>query len=165
MKNYKQKEYVRVIGNTSNPQIKEMNDIIGKVGEVRGRWYYDNTIGVYTSEKREWHIFKTSDTQKVFIYDIKEDGTMEGCVKDGYAIGEGDVITYSNDEYIAYDAYMYDGEWKVITHKKENGNRPATFIMSEGFKVTPKYPTSKETLSGKEVEVTIDGKTYKAVIK
>lgn len=166
MKNYKQKEYVRIIANTTSPEnieMREMDNMIGGIYRVHNKWG-NGIIDVCPEDNGSTYPFMVSDTQKVFIYDIKKDGTMEGCVKDGYAIGEGDVITYCGKGYIAYDAFIGDdGVWKVVVHSKKDQDYVYHFTPDD-LKVTPKYSVGK-TLSGKEVEVTIDGKIYKAVIK
>ena len=136
MKNYKTKQFVRVIDSTYDPS-EETKEMIGDVCEVK-RWDYDcNQVSVYTKDKSDYLWFNTSDLQRVWQHDGKflDDGKF--LEKDGYIIGEGDII---DDEWVVYDAYISGKTiWYIRVNKINDEGITTEFILSENFKITPEY--------------------------
>lgn len=73
----------------------------------------------------------------------------------------------SNESYTTRFQTAFKKMWNSITPERQQEYLNIPFFNWEGFTfitgITPE--DVKDTMAGKEVEVVIDGKTYKAVIK
>jgi len=137
--------YVRVIGNTKSPDIKEMNEMIGQELEVHDSDYSDDKIAVWNKDK-DWFKFSKKDVR--FL--------TAGMFK-GKHIAIDDEVFADGEWKKVLGFYMWDGKVRILTGRLEN---TCWYYESD-----IKDHRTELSLSGKQVTVTIDGKDYQAVIK
>ena len=138
--------FVRVIGNTTCPTIKEMNEMIGKEYEVDNSDYTDDTIYVWKIKNKHTYCFNKKDVR--FL--------TAGMHKNKHIAIDDEVLVYCEWKKVV-GFYMYDGTGKILT-----GTLEYTQSFSESY--IKDHRTEAVSLSGKEVDVIVDGVTYKAKI-
>jgi hypothetical protein len=151
------KEY-RVLGSTYHPD-EETKAMIGGIYECASVDYKHNLVGLYNQDKSNWHWFNLSDVQELTPLEYN-----------GRRIGIGDWVKCGDGEwYEVYGYHWYDGDFVISTAFVEEHtpdyNSCFHWSLQEIEEIKPLYEIEKENLSGKKVEVVIDGKTYKAVIE
>jgi hypothetical protein len=156
------KEY-RVIDSTYCPD-EEKKAMIGGIFECRDIDFKHNLVGLYTQDKSRRHWFKMSDVQEVYPMAFW-----------GQRLGFGTILVNNDETYQVIGCEYNNYEYSVR----------AVLIEEDGLKY--KYPDIlkivsitetemklwkidlnglfEKDLSGKKVEVVIDGKTYNAVIE
>jgi len=142
--------WVRVIGNTRSPNIKEMNKMIGEEFEVKKSSHHDNgPICIWNKDKSDWWPFSKKDVR--FL-----------------------TPAMFNEKHLAIDDEVrVDGKWKKVLgfYVYDNKVRILAGTLGDTWAYNKSdikdHRTGTETLSltGKEVDVIVDGVTYKAVIK
>ena len=138
--------WVRVIGNTRNPNSKEMNDMVGKDYEVDESDYGSKTIGIWNEDK-SWFEFNKKDVR--FL--------TAGMHKDKH-IARDDEVLVGGVWRKVLGFYLYDDEVKILMGTLKN----TEYYNDSSIK---DHRTEAVSLSGKEVDVIVDGVTYKAKIK
>jgi len=148
MKNIKQESnYVRVIGNTRNPDNESMNEMIGQELEVVRSYYNDDTMVVYNKDKSDSWYFKKKDVR--FLTPAMHKGKH-------IAIGD-EVLLYGSWKKVM-GLYVYMNEARIQTGTPENTE------IYNGSQIRDHRTGVVASLSGKEVDVIVDGVTYKAKI-
>ena len=110
MKNIKiETNYVRVTGNTYDPNEIEMNEMIGQELEVRSSDYEDNTIYVWDKYKSSSYYFNKEDVRFLTPAMFKEKHI---------AIDDEVLIDSDWDKVLGF--YMYDFGIRVIAGTPEN---------------------------------------------
>jgi len=139
--------WVRVIGNTEEPAIEKMNEMIGGEREVKTSFHEMDKISVWNKDKSDWWAFNKSDVR--FL-----------------------TPAMFNEKHIAIeDEVFVHGEWKKVLGFFMYDNRvriPTGTLANTVIWAVPDiqgHRTEKLSLKGKEVDVIVDGVTYKAVIK
>ena len=149
MKNIKiETNFVRVMRNTTNPCIKVMDEMIGQELEVRESSYNLDNIYVWNKDKSDFWIFNKSDVR--FL--------TAGMHKKNH-IAIGDEVLVGNRWRKVTGFYMYDNRAKILTGTLADTN----FWVESEIKNHRTGVTA--SLAGKEVDVIVDGVSYKAVIK
>jgi len=137
--------WVRVIGNTRNPEIKEINEMVGLESDVFTSDYYDDTICVWNKDKTRAHCFNKTDVR--FL--------TAGMHNEEY-IAIGDEVLAVGEWRKVFGFYMYDNEAMLQTGTLEaTQNFPESSIRDH---------RTEPSLSGTQVTVTIDGKDYPATV-
>lgn len=139
---------VRVIGSTGNGgKLKEM---IGKEYQVDTIYFGDNTVMI-----KGW-CFNLSDVQFLTHLSFKN-----------RRIAIGDEVQCrggGNKWYKVYGYRWQDGRY-LISLVKDNDFENSCFSSSQSEITAHRTPLDKPSLSGKEVDVVVDGISYKAIIK
>ena len=147
MKNIKtETNWVRVIGNTNSPDIKETKEMIGQELEVHSSDYFDDTISVYNKDKKNHWYFNKKDVR-----------FLTAGVFKGKHIAIDDEVYVDSAWRKVVGFYMYDGRVRINTGTLEDTRRYCESQIEDH--------RTELSLSGKEVTVTIEGKDYQAVIK
>ena len=138
--------YVRVIGNTRNPNIKGMNEMIGQELEVYSSDFYYDIINIYNKDKSDYYCFNKKDVR-----------FLTAGMFNGRSIARGDEVLVCGEWRKVIGFYMYDGTVKIQTGTPKN---TLNWYPSE---ITD-HRTEAVSLSGTQVTVTIDGKDYPATV-
>ena len=137
--------WVRVIGNTRNPNIKGMNEMIGEECEVCNSHYRNDSIYVWNKDKSDYYGFNKKDVR--FL--------TAGMHKEKHiAIGD-EVLVYGEWKKVV-EFFMYDDEVKILMGTLKN----TEYYNDSSIKDHRTEPS----LSGTQVTVTIDGKDYPATV-
>ena len=149
-------KHVKIIASTYGVVV-EAKEMIGDVCEVRSEYHHDDTLLVYTEDREDSCWFNKSDTIEAFP-DFKI-GEHVLCV--------GDVFEWETGgrEHEIYDCMWYDGEMRLFTYYDRDRKFCTNWAKEELKKCTIVSAGKKESLSGKEVTLTVDGKDYKAKIQ
>ena len=138
--------WVRVIGNTRNPNSKEMNKMLGQEYEVRSSVYNDDAIWVYNKDKSNSEYFNKKDV--LFL--------TAGMHKEKHIAVDDEVLANGKWRKVT-GFYVYGSRVKIQTGILENAE-----IYDESD-ITD-HRTEAVSLSGTQVTVTIDGKDYPATV-
>jgi hypothetical protein len=150
------KEY-RVLDSTYYPNDEEAKAMIEGMFECREIDYKNSCIALYNQDKSHQVLFNTSDVQEVTPLEYNN-----------YRIGVGDWVKCGDGEwYEVYGYHWFDGDFVINTAFVEEHipdyNSCFNWKLQEIEEIKPQH--QKENLSGKKVEVVIDGKSYNAVIE
>jgi len=138
--------WVRVIGNTADPDNKEMNEMIGKEGEVDCSHYRYDTIFICDE-----------DTSRSWCFNKKDVRFLTAGMHNKKHIAIGDEVLVYGSWKKVMGFYVYDGTVKIQTGTPED-----TLDWCESLIID--HRTEEPPLSGTQVTVTIDGKDYPAII-
>jgi len=139
--------WVRVIGNTRNPNSKEMNKMLGQEYEVSSSVYNDDAIWVYNKDKSNSEYFNKKDVR-----------FLTAGMHNGKHIAIDDEVLVNGAWKKVVGFFMYDDEVKILMGTLKN----TEYYNDSSIK---DHRTEAVSLSGKEVDVIVDGVTYKAKIK
>ena len=139
--------WVRVIGNTASPHNQKMNEMIGKECEVKKSHHDESLICIWNKDKSDFWTFYKKDVR--FL-------TPAMFNKKNIAI-EDEVFVHGEWKKVL-GFFMYDNRVRIPT-----GTLANTVIWAVSD--IQGHRTEKLSLKGKEVDVIVDGVTYKAVIK
>ena len=96
--------YVRVIGNTRNPNIAEMNKMVGQELEVQLSSYEDNEISVWNEDKSNYYYFKKSGVR-----------FLTPAMFNGNHVAIDDEVLISGGWKKVIGFYVFDREVKLLT--------------------------------------------------
>ena len=138
--------YVRVIGNTTDPDNEAMNEMIGQEYEVGESNYGSKTIGIWNEDK-SWFEFNKKDV--LFL--------TAGVHKEKHIAVDDEVLANGKWRKVT-GFYVYGSRVKIQTGILENAE-----IYDES-EITDHRTGVATSLSGTQVTVTIDGKDYPATV-
>jgi len=141
--------YVRVIGNTKDPKIKAMNDMVGQDFEVRTSYYNDDTISVWNKDKSKSWLFNKADVR-----------FLTPAMYKGKNIAIGDEVKASAKWRKVLGFYMYYNIVRISVGSVED-----TYVYLESEIKDHRTGAEVVSLSGKVVDVMVDGVSHKAVIQ
>jgi len=101
--------YVRVIGNTRNPNIAEMNKMVGQELEVQLSSYEDNEISVWNEDKSNYYYFKKSGVR-----------FLTPAMFNGNHVAIDDEVLISGGWKKVIGFYIYDNQIRLLTGTLES---------------------------------------------
>ena len=139
--------WVRVIGNTRNPNNQKMNEMIGEECEVNTSFHDNGPICIWDKDKSDFWIFNKSDVR--FL--------IPAMFNEKHLAIDDEVFVQSRWKKVLW-FFMYDNKVKILAGTLEDTNEYEEEDIQD-------HRTETLSLTGKEVDVIVDGATYKAVIK
>jgi len=138
--------HVRVIGNTRNPDSERPNKIIGQECEVNNSYYGCGTISVWDKNKTEIFLLNKIDVR--FL--------IPAMFNEKHLAIDDEVFVQSRWKKVL-GFCMYDNKVRILSGTLEDTNEYEEEDIQD-------HRTETLSLTGKEVDVIVDGVTYKAVI-